>query len=174
MALLGFSYHLMPQRKKILGIRTHNSQLWSCTRLGPLKDAPPTELQRRGIPTTTCCSCAGSSPSTFFAHLLASGTSGVPLQRLGLGLDQLERNNGMKRLERLSSWQWPQFNWMGRLLSEAFSVQLLVLLLNSDFYLSTLTGDLLFISIGFRTICIILQLPVEIVGTLYWLYAVCF
>ena len=56
---------------------------------------------------------------------------------------------------------------MGRLLSEAFSVQLLVLLLNSDFYLSTLTGDLLFIRLGFRTICIILQLPVEIVGTLY-------
>ena len=35
MALLGFSYHLMPW--------------WSCTRLGPLKDALPSELQSRGI-----------------------------------------------------------------------------------------------------------------------------
>ena len=39
MALLGFSYHLMPQRDS-------NPRRQSCTRLGSLKDALPTELPR--------------------------------------------------------------------------------------------------------------------------------
>ena len=45
-----FSYHLMPQhdQKESWHISGHvsNPCQWSCTRLGPLKDSLPTELQR--------------------------------------------------------------------------------------------------------------------------------
>ena len=40
MALLGFSYHLMP--------RHDSNPQQTCTRLGPMKDALSTELQCRG------------------------------------------------------------------------------------------------------------------------------
>ena len=54
MALLGFYYHLMPRRKDVpLGIRTHVRQQ-SCTGTRDLlKDALPTELQRRGFSPTS-------------------------------------------------------------------------------------------------------------------------